>query len=69
MFGIFAEIIFAFRMKPENKILHTSDIQRVLGVSVRTAQRRMQELKKKMGKEKHHLITFSEFMRYYHVNI
>jgi predicted DNA-binding transcriptional regulator YafY len=56
-------------MKTERKILNTSDIQRELGVSIRTAQRRMKELKTAYGKHSHQLITYTEFVKYYGLDL
>ncbi len=52
-------------MITERKIINTSDIQRMLDVSPRTARRRMLELKAAYGKAKHQVITYTEFVRYY----
>jgi hypothetical protein len=73
MQGIFSYlcgyIMYTLRMQTERKILNTSDIQRILDVSQRTAQRRMKCLKYNLGKQKHHLITLDEFLQYYRVYI
>jgi hypothetical protein len=55
-------------MTPKIKIVHTSDIQRMLGVSVRTAQRRMKDIKQVYGKQNHQIITYTELVNYFGLN-
>lgn len=51
-------------MKRERLIIYSQDIQRITGRSERYAQCVMQSIRKRLGKEKHQLVTWEEFCEF-----
>ena len=51
-------------MKHERLIIYPQDIQRITGRSERYAQQILSTIKKRLGKEKHQLITREEFCEF-----
>jgi hypothetical protein len=45
-------------------IIYSKDVQRITGKTDRTARRLMKAIRKKLGKEKHHMISLGEFCHY-----
>ena len=50
-------------MKIKRLVIYPQDIQRITGRSVRSAQRLLEDIRKKLGKKKHHLVTYEEFCK------
>jgi len=46
-------------------VIHTKDVRRITGTTDRTARRLMAAIRKKLGKEKHQMITVGEFCQYF----
>lgn len=49
---------------PQRIVILSKDIENLTGLSKRAAQFLLQELRKALGKEKHHYITIPEFCRH-----
>lgn len=45
-------------------VMYTKDVMRITGKSDRTARKLMNAIRKKLGKEKHHMISLGEFCAY-----
>jgi transcriptional antiterminator len=48
----------------QRQVIHTADIVAILGVSKRTAQRKIRAIREYFKKQPHHLITVDEFCYY-----
>ena len=51
-------------MKPSTFIMYPKDVQRITGKGPRSAQRLLQAIKRKLGKERHQFVTWGEFCNY-----
>lgn len=45
-------------------VIYAKDVQRIIGKTDRTARKLMKAIRKKLGKEKHHMISVGEFCDY-----
>jgi hypothetical protein len=53
----------------EKITINTSDMAIIFGVSLRTAQRRMQLIKAALSKQKHQSLTIEEFCRFEGIDV
>ena len=51
-------------MKLNRVVIYAQDIQLITGRSERSAQRILQNIKKKLGKEKYQFVTFEEYSKH-----
>lgn len=51
-------------MKNKRIIIYAQDVQRITGRSERYGQEVLQEIKRKLGKEKNQLVTAEEYCRF-----
>ena len=45
-------------------VMYAKDVARVIGKSERTARELMKDIRKVLGKDRHHLISLGEFCKY-----
>lgn len=51
-------------MEPKRIVIYAKDIEKIIGISGRTARKLMSAIRKKLGKEKHQFISLDEFSAY-----
>jgi hypothetical protein len=64
IFGLCRRPEMLCQMKTKRMVIYSHDVQRMTGRSLRYAQEFLQEIKRKLGKEKNQLVTTAEYCKY-----